>query len=169
MKNMQPRTSSSKKKVEMSDSCKLLRSLETNHVDECDLTITGNLPEWLIGCLVRNGPGRFESPGSTNKFYNHLLDGQACIHKFKITKTKVIYSSKFIETNNLTKRTSETGSGSSTSVFNRLKHLLSHSKSSDNTNLNILPYANDHLYALGESNFMYRLDPRDLKIIQKVF
>lgn len=157
----------------MADSCKLLRSLETTHVDECETKLTGSFPEWLVGCLIRNGPGKFEF--DTDKSYNHLLDGQACIHKFKITKTKVIYSNKFIDSKSFQKTSLEKKCYSSigtpdtsSSIFTRLKHLFTPSKSSDNTNLNILPYANDHLYALSESNYMYRLDPFDLKVIQKV-
>lgn len=56
----------------------------------------------------------------------------------------------------------------SSNVYTRIKHLFKSSKTCDNVNLNIVPYANDHLYALSESNFMYRLDPKDLKIVQKV-
>jgi len=78
--------------------CKLLRSLDKNSVEEIELKMTGEVPEWLVGCLVRNGPGRFEYG---NKVYKHLFDGLACVHKFKISKTKVTYSNRFIESSSL--------------------------------------------------------------------
>lgn len=88
---------------EDSSVCKLLRSLDKNSVEECEAKVTGQVPEWLVGCLVRNGPGRFEYG---KQVYRHLLDGLACVHKFKITKSKITYSNKFIETSSLSAATS---------------------------------------------------------------
>lgn len=56
----------------------------------------------------------------------------------------------------------------STNFYKRLKNLLKPSEVFDNCNVNVIPYANEHLYALGETNFMYRLNPKDLSVIQKV-
>ncbi len=56
----------------------------------------------------------------------------------------------------------------STNFYVRLKNLLQPSKAFDNCNVNVVAYANEHLYVLGETNFMYRLDPKDLTVIQKV-
>ena len=78
-----------------SSRCKLLRSLNMDSEKEVETEVSGEMPEWLVGTLIRNGPGKFEFG---DKAVNHLLDGLACVHKFKITKGKVVFSNKFIET-----------------------------------------------------------------------
>uniref|UniRef100_A0A7N8Y7D4 Beta-carotene oxygenase 1, like n=1 Tax=Mastacembelus armatus TaxID=205130 RepID=A0A7N8Y7D4_9TELE len=41
--------------------------------------VTGSVPSWLQGTLLRNGPGLF-SVGSCE--YNHWFDGMSLIHSF---------------------------------------------------------------------------------------
>lgn len=58
--------------------------------------ITGTIPKWIQGSLLRNGPGKFEF-GDYN--FNHWFDGMALMHKFAIVDGKVTYMSKFLESN----------------------------------------------------------------------
>jgi carotenoid cleavage dioxygenase-like enzyme len=46
----------------------------------------GNLPSWLQGTLLRNGPGIF-SVGDTT--YNHWFDGMALMHSFTFKDGKM--------------------------------------------------------------------------------
>eukprot|EP00064_Thunnus_orientalis_P024781 superscaffoldBa00011178_g25091 len=57
--------------------------------------ITGVLPSWLGGSLLRMGPGLFEV--GDEPFY-HLFDGQALMHKFDLKNGQVTYYRKFIKT-----------------------------------------------------------------------
>lgn len=43
----------------------------------------GNIPHWISGRLIRNGPGLFEV-GDTK--YNHLFDGLSLLHSFTINQ-----------------------------------------------------------------------------------
>ena len=88
----------------MTGSNKLLRSLYQNSVFEIEAELSGSVPDWLEGTLFRNGPGRYQFG---NKVYKHLFDGQSCVHKFKITGGKVLYSNRILETNSYVKTTTE--------------------------------------------------------------
>ena len=52
----------------------------------------GEVPRWLSGRLIRNGPGLFEI-GDTK--YNHPFDGLALLHSFTINEGKH-YLPKFV-------------------------------------------------------------------------
>jgi carotenoid cleavage dioxygenase-like enzyme len=58
-----------------------------------ELEITGNIPEWLNGLLIRNGPGLVQS----DKLVNHWFDGLAMLHRFDIHNGKVGYRSRFLD------------------------------------------------------------------------
>jgi hypothetical protein len=45
------------------------------------IVLVGEIPPWLSGRLIRNGPGLFEV-GDTK--YDHLFDGLALLHSFTI-------------------------------------------------------------------------------------
>lgn len=60
-----------------------------------DLPMSGDLPDWLTGTLVRNGPGTF-MVGDQN--YRHWFDGHSMLHKFSFQNGKVGYTNKFLET-----------------------------------------------------------------------
>uniref|UniRef100_A0A8C6VGH1 Carotenoid-cleaving dioxygenase, mitochondrial n=1 Tax=Naja naja TaxID=35670 RepID=A0A8C6VGH1_NAJNA len=55
--------------------------------------LQGQIPKWLKGKLLRNGPGKFEFGPDK---YNHWFDGMALMHKFEIENGVVKYSSKFL-------------------------------------------------------------------------
>lgn len=61
----------------------------------CDaLPIRGNIPRWLTGTLVRNGPGQFEA-GSQS--LNHWFDGFAMLHAFSFKDGSVSYKNAFLQ------------------------------------------------------------------------
>lgn len=82
-------------------------------------TITGNIPSWIKGNFLRNGPGKFEIGRSrwvSSEFlknitdyrskvnetlclllsFNHWFDGMALLHQFHIEDGKVTYMSRFL-------------------------------------------------------------------------
>ena len=61
----------------------------------CHQFYTGEVPRWLSGSLLRNGSGKY-TVGSDE--YQHLFDGLAVIHQYKIEKGKVLYKNKLLET-----------------------------------------------------------------------
>ncbi len=66
-----------------------------NEIVVDELPVTGDLPEWLKGILIRNGPGTF-SIGE--EYYRHWFDGHSMLHKFTFQNGKVAYMNKFLET-----------------------------------------------------------------------
>jgi len=62
------------------------------HIPE--LPVAGTLPPWLQGTLFRNGPARFEVG---NRSYNHWFDGLAMLHSFTLSRGKVAYANRFLE------------------------------------------------------------------------
>jgi beta,beta-carotene 9',10'-dioxygenase len=65
----------------------------SSEVNDHPCTIVGDIPPWLSGMLLRNGPAKFEAGG---KRVNSWFDGLAMIHSFSFTPQKVLYSNRFI-------------------------------------------------------------------------
>src|ERR1700680_3931236 len=79
-------------------------SLE-NEVSIDKLSVKGNIPMWLSGTLIRNGPAKFEVG---NQNYRHWFDGLAMLHKFSFRNGEVSYANRFLESNAY-KKAKETG------------------------------------------------------------
>lgn len=56
-----------------------LRSCEAEILEPITGQIQGQIPRWLNGSLMRNGPGKLEV-GETK--FQHLFDSAALIHKY---------------------------------------------------------------------------------------
>jgi beta,beta-carotene 9',10'-dioxygenase len=59
------------------------------------LTVEGDMPDWLQGVLVRNGPAKFEVG---DKAFNHWFDGLAMLHAFAFARGRVSYANRFLRT-----------------------------------------------------------------------
>jgi len=59
-----------------------------------DVRVVGEIPDWVEGTLLRNGPGTFKVG---NQRYRHWFDGLAMLHRFSIKSGKVSYSNKLLE------------------------------------------------------------------------
>ena len=121
---------------------------------------SGDIPCWLNGSLVQNGPGKF-SFGSD--VYKHLFDGSALVQKFEVSGGEVTYQCKFVRTEAF-KKNSEAGKivspefGTAVKQKGLDKLKLSRNKvMSDNTMISIYPF-NGSLYTFYESPFIHRLD-----------
>ncbi len=57
------------------------------------LEITGKVPDWLSGTLIRNGPIKVTVNGQSNV---HLFDGLAMLHAFSFHEGQVNYTNKFL-------------------------------------------------------------------------
>ncbi|GMU52767.1 MAG: 15,15' beta carotene dioxygenase [Candidatus Xenobia bacterium] len=60
-------------------------------VNDRPLEVTGQLPEWLQGTLIRNGPGIFEAGPDRLR---HWFDGLAVLHQFELGQGRVHYRSQ---------------------------------------------------------------------------
>jgi beta,beta-carotene 9',10'-dioxygenase len=59
------------------------------------LSPEGEIPSWLLGTLVRNGPVTVTIDNKTNQ---HWFDGLAMLHAFSFNRGNVIYSNRFLRT-----------------------------------------------------------------------
>lgn len=71
-----------------------LRSCEKEIIDPVDGVVSGEIPTWINGSLLRNGPGRIKVGDMS---YNHLFDAAALLHRFNIIDGKVTYQCRFLK------------------------------------------------------------------------
>ncbi|XP_078055156.1 carotenoid-cleaving dioxygenase, mitochondrial-like isoform X2 [Mustelus asterias] len=137
--------------------------------------VKGEIPKWLRGNLLRNGPGKFEFG---NDKYNHWFDGMALMHQFKIEDGNVTYMSKFLRsesyrTNSANNRimVSEFGTVAMPdpckNIFERFVSRFEIPKATDNGNVNFARYKGDY-YATTETNFIHKVNPDTLDTMEKV-
>lgn len=62
--------------------------------EPCKAEVKGNIPSWLQGTLLRNGPGIF-SVGDTS--YEHWFDGMALMTSFTFQDGEVTHRSRFLQ------------------------------------------------------------------------
>ncbi|XP_067827008.1 carotenoid-cleaving dioxygenase, mitochondrial-like isoform X1 [Heptranchias perlo] len=139
------------------------------------VNVKGEIPKWLRGNLLRNGPGKFEFG---NDIYNHWFDGMALMHQFKIEDGNVTYMSKFLrsetyQTNSAHNRimVSEFGTVAMPdpckNIFERFLSRFEMLKTTDNGSVNFALYKGDY-YATTETNFIHKVNPSTLDTEEKV-
>ena len=133
-------------------------------------TVTGKIPLWLEGTLIRNGPVNVAVDGKANK---HWFDGLAMLHGFSFHGGEVQYSNKFLRTEAFNKVFQEGAldyAGFATdpcrSLFKRFfTWLLPHSTPElQNANINAAKYA-DQYVALTETPLPVKFNPKTLETL----
>ncbi|KAK2869478.1 hypothetical protein Q7C36_001349 [Tachysurus vachellii] len=130
--------------------------------------VSGEIPPWLQGTLLRNGPGLF-SIG--NMSYNHWFDGMSLIHSFTFKHGDVYYRSKFLRSDTYTKNitanrivVSEFGTmvypDPCKNIFSKVfAHMLNTiADFTDNNLVNIIRYG-DEYFTSSEVNFINQINP----------
>ncbi|XP_062834245.1 retinoid isomerohydrolase isoform X2 [Anolis carolinensis] len=137
--------------------------------------VTGRIPVWLRGSLLRCGPGLFEV--GSEPFY-HLFDGQALLHKFEIKEGHVTYYRRFIRTDCYVRAITEkriviTEFGTYAypdpckNIFSRFFTYFQGVEVTDNALVNVYPVGED-FYACTETNFLTKINPDNLETLKKV-
>src|SRR5690349_3413316 len=62
--------------------------------ERTELPVRGEIPAWVAGQLLRNGPGAWKFDGSE---VHHWFDGMALVHSFEIEDGRVHYMNRFVE------------------------------------------------------------------------
>lgn len=134
-------------------------------VSDVRAAVTGTLPEWLTGSLLRTAPARFEVG---QRSYTHWFDGLAMLHGFVFEQGTVRYSNRFIRSRTWceTQATgriarSEFMTDPCRTLFGRVMALFD-PKPTDNANVNI-GVLGDRLVAQTETPMAIRFDPRTLQ------
>ncbi|MFC4450783.1 carotenoid oxygenase family protein [Halorussus aquaticus] len=128
--------------------------------DRLDVPVEGEIPAWLSGTLVRNGPGRFEVGGER---VAHWFDGLAMLRAFRFGDGEVTYSNRFLRTETFRTAVEEGELSSqfatSGSYLRRLKSFLT--DPTDNANVHVARLGGEYV-ALTETPRRVRFDPADL-------
>ena len=133
---------------------------------------SGQIPEWLKGTLLRNGPGLFEF---RDQKAVHVFDGMAMIRRYHVDKKETekpamnisrrLIESEFLKANLEAKRFTKYGVGTApldTSIFNRIKNLGS--MGADNVVVNTVKLFG-HYYAATELPQIIEYDPVTLETL----
>jgi carotenoid cleavage dioxygenase-like enzyme len=132
-----------------------------------ELPVRGELPPWLAGQLLRNGPGRWKFDGGE---VNHWFDGMSLVHSFEIEDGRVHYMNRFIEsraykafrsTGELT--LSEFGSDPCRTRFQRIQSIF-RPQVTDNPAINAFKFGEQYI-ALSETPMAYEFDPKTLATV----
>ncbi|XP_061558161.1 carotenoid-cleaving dioxygenase, mitochondrial-like isoform X2 [Phycodurus eques] len=152
----------------------LVRSVEETP-DPIPAELRGTIPPWINGSLLRNGPAKFQF-GHTG--YNHWFDGMALLHKFKMEKGQVTYTSRFLRSDAYNKNSerdrivvSEFGTlampDPCKNIFQRFFSRFETIKPTDNGNVNFTKYKGDY-YVSTESDLMHKVNPDNLETVEQV-
>jgi carotenoid cleavage dioxygenase-like enzyme len=131
------------------------------------LPLTGSLPSWLEGTLIRTGPARFEIGGQR---LNHLFDGLAMLHAYRFADGRVGYANRFLRSRVYCDamergavRRSEFATGPHWSLPVRLYRML-RPKYTDNCCVNVADLAGE-MVALTETPHAVKFIPGDLQTV----
>ncbi|XP_034164301.1 beta,beta-carotene 15,15'-dioxygenase isoform X1 [Pangasianodon hypophthalmus] len=139
--------------------------------------VSGAIPPWLQGTLLRNGPGLF-SIG--NMSYNHWFDGMSLIHSFTFKQGDVYYRSKFLRSDtymkNITANRIVVSEFGTMAYPDPCKNIFSKAFSymlsvipdfTDNNIVNIIRYGDDY-YTSSEINYINQINPVTLDTMGRV-
>ncbi len=143
------------------------RSLTTETPAPVALAVTGALPSWLKGTLLRTGPAKFEVGART---YNHWFDGLAMLHRFAIADGGVSYANRFLESKAF-RAAEETGkityaefaTDPCRTLFGRVAAIFD-PKLTDNCCVNVSDYARE-IVAFTETTMPLRFAPHTLETL----
>ena len=143
------------------------RSLTEEIASPIALSVTGTLPSWLKGALLRTGPSKFEVGART---YNHWFDGLAMLHRFALADGGVTYTNRFLESKafraaEATGKISyaEFATDPCRTLFGRVAAIFD-PKLTDNCCVNVSGYARE-VVAFTETSIPMRFAPDTLKTL----
>jgi beta,beta-carotene 9',10'-dioxygenase len=132
-----------------------------------DLPVSGELPDWLTGSLLRTGPAKFEIGEHRMR---HWFDGLAMLHRFTIEQGRVSYGNRFLESRSYRAAREqgemvygEFATDPCRSLFKRVQTLFSPGAVlPDNANVNITRLG-ERFIAMTETPLPVQFDPETLQ------
>jgi beta,beta-carotene 9',10'-dioxygenase len=141
-------------------------------VDELELS--GELPHWLVGSLLRTGPAKFEvgdtAAGGGGQRMRHWFDGLAMLHRFTIEHGRVSYGNRFLHSRSYRAAREqgqmvygEFATDPCRSLFKRVHSMFSAGSAlSDNANVNVTKLG-ERFIAMTETPLPVQFDPYTLE------
>ncbi|EDO36712.1 predicted protein, partial [Nematostella vectensis] len=137
-----------------------------------EASISGNVPAWIKGNLLRNGPGVYEIG---KEHYNHWFDGLAVLHNYKIEEGKVTYNSRYLRSHAFDEAQSKNGivyaefatpipPDPCKNIFARFFSYFVPPKRTDNCSVNVVALKGK-TYAVSDSPFLIGFDENSLQVL----
>lgn len=141
---------------------------QTQEITLEHLDVRGEVPGWLEGTLLRNGPAQFEVG---ERRFNHWFDGLAMLHSFTFHQGNVAYANRFLHSPAY-RKARETGKISYSefatdpcrSIFKRVTSAFQQSEPGGNANVNISKMGAAFV-ALTETPVPVEFDPKTLQTV----
>ncbi len=132
-----------------------------------ELPLSGELPPWIRGSLLRTGPARFEV-GETKM--RHWFDGLAMLHRFTIGDGRVSYGNRYLESRAYRAARErgriaygEFATDPCRSLFKRVQSMFAPGEAiSDNANVNVAKLG-ERFIAMTETPIPVQFDARTLQ------
>lgn len=148
-----------------------LRSCISEQEKPLEGIVKGQIPEWILGSFLQNGPGKFFYG---DKIVRHLFDGAALVQKYHIEEGKVMYQCRYLRTEAFKKNlvakdvTINEFATPGTNKDGRLAFIGDLGKiMSDNTFISVYPLGQEY-YCYYESPFIQRVDPDTLFTLKTI-
>jgi beta,beta-carotene 9',10'-dioxygenase len=136
-----------------------------SEVEVGELALSGELPAWLSGSLLRTGPAKFELG---ERRMRHWFDGLAMLHRFTIHGGRVSYGNRFLASRTyLDSRQQgrmlypEFATDPCRSLFKRVQSMFAPTLT-DNANVNVARLG-ERFIAMTETPLPVEFDPHTLK------
>ena len=132
-----------------------------------ELALSGELPAWLSGSLLRTGPAKFEVG---EQRLRHWFDGLAMLHRFTVADGKVSYGNRFLQGRSY-RAAKEQGklvygefaTDPCRSLFKRVQSMFQPGKAlPDNANINVTQLG-ERFIAMTETPLPVQFDPHTLE------
>jgi beta,beta-carotene 9',10'-dioxygenase len=141
---------------------------QTSEIMVEELVVEGNLPQWLVGSLIRNTPAQYEIGENS---YRHWFDGLAMLHSFTFQNGRVSYRNRFLQSKAY-RENNETGKIKYTefatdpcqTLFKRLFTALWKPEQGGNANVNVARFG-DEFVALTETPLAMVFDYQTLETL----
>ena len=140
-----------------------------------NLKITGAIPKWLSGAVVRNGPGRFTT---AKQNCSHLFDGMALLSRFEVdgATNSVKWTSRYLQSKAYEYARkeggllyNEFGTAAGVGLLGRAVSLMRGvlaGGTTDNACVSVVPTSNGRAVCLSEpTRASYRIDPVSLETL----
>jgi carotenoid cleavage dioxygenase-like enzyme len=128
------------------------------------LPVTGELPPWLAGSLLRTGPAKFEAGEDRMR---HWFDGLAMLHRFTFGGGRVAYGNRFLEgrSERAMRREGriaypEFATDPCRTLFKRVQTMFA-PEFGDNANINVVKLG-ERFFSMTEAPVSIQFDPRTL-------
>ena len=130
------------------------------------LPVEGEIPGWLNGALLRNGPAKFEAG---ERPVNHWFDGMAMLHRFAFDGGEVSYANRFLRSEAYREAAAgrisyrEFATDPCRSIFKRMTTMF-RPGFSDNCNVNLTRLGDEYV-AMTETPLPIAFDPATLETL----